>query len=109
MSAPVITIPVQRLLSLGLHVSETIHYQSGPRELVEDTLRRKEGRLSDTGALIIQTGEFTGRSPKDRYIVKDPVTDRSVHWNDLNQPIDSKYFDVILERMVEYFNQLPEI
>ncbi|PWT70350.1 MAG: phosphoenolpyruvate carboxykinase (ATP) [Bacteroidetes bacterium] len=109
MSAPVITIPVQRLLSLGLRVTDTTHYQSSPKELVEDALRRKEGRLNDTGALVIQTGEFTGRSPKDRYIVKDPLTEVSVHWNDLNQPIEGKYFDIILKRMVEYFNQLPEI
>ena len=51
-----------------------------------------EGVLNDTGALVIKTGEFTGRSPKDKFIVKDEITATHVHWNDFNIPIEEKYF-----------------
>ncbi|HQV05511.1 MAG TPA: phosphoenolpyruvate carboxykinase (ATP), partial [Chitinophagaceae bacterium] len=64
MSAPIFAIPVKTLLDLGLKSTESIHYQSSPEELVQETLRMNEGELSDTGALVINTGAFTGRSPK---------------------------------------------
>jgi len=57
---------------------------SYPEELVQDTLRLNQGILNDTGALVINTGEFTGRSPKDKFIIKDEFTAGSVHWNDFN-------------------------
>ena len=62
MSVPVVSIPKKSLLRLGLQHSETVHYQLSPEELVQDTLRIGEGVLNDTGALVIRTGEFTGRS-----------------------------------------------
>ncbi len=68
---PVINLPAEQLVRLGLRVSDTIHYQLAPDELIRHCLRRKEGVLNDTGALMIRTGSFTGRSPKDRYLVKD--------------------------------------
>lgn len=109
MSAPVITIPIDKLIKLGLRVTDTIRYQLTPEELVEDCLRKKQGVLNDTGALVIQTGEFTGRSPKDRFIVKDDITSATIHWNDFNQPIEQKYFDTIVRRVTDYLNTLPEI
>ena len=109
MSAPVVTIPLDKLIKLGLRVSETIRYQLSPDELIEDCLRKKEGTLNDTGALIIHTGEFTGRSPKDRFIVKDEITANTIHWNEFNQPLEEKYFNIILRKITEYLNKLPEI
>ena len=48
-----------------------------------------EGQLSDTGALVIHTGEFTGRSPKDKFIVKDEINPAlTINWNDFNLPIE---------------------
>jgi phosphoenolpyruvate carboxykinase (ATP) len=64
MSVPTISFSPASLARLGLHISENIHYQSTPDELVQDTLRINEGVLTDSGALAIRTGEFTGRSPK---------------------------------------------
>ena len=60
-------------LKLGIKNTENIHYQLSPEELVQDTLRMGEGVLNDTGALVISTGEFTGRSPKDKFTVKDEI------------------------------------
>ena len=62
-------------------------------------MRIGEGVLNDTGALVIRTGEFTGRSPKDKFIVKDETTADSVHWNDFNLPIEPKYFDIIYKKI----------
>ena len=109
MSVPVITIPTDKLVQFGLHIADTIHYQLPPDELVRHCLRREEGVLNDTGAFVIRTGEFTGRSPKDRYIVKDEITADTVHWNDFNQPIEQVYFDKILSRITAWLNHLPEI
>lgn len=109
MSIPVITFSFEKLFKYGLQIADTIHYQLSPYELVEDCLRRGEGSLSDSGALVIKTGEFTGRSPKDRFIVKDEITGNSIHWNDFNLPLEEKYFDTIFKRVIHYLNSLPEI
>ena len=100
MSVPAIAIPTQNLLHLGLKNTETIHYQSSPEELVHDTIRMGEGVLNDTGALVIRTGEFTGRSPKDKFTVKDEITADSVHWNEFNIPIEPGYFDIIFKKLL---------
>ncbi|HMH33551.1 MAG TPA: phosphoenolpyruvate carboxykinase (ATP) [Puia sp.] len=109
MSTPVISFSTDRLLKLGLHVSDTIHYQLASSELVQDCLRMDDGSLADSGALVIQTGEFTGRSPRDRFIVKDGLVDQTIYWNDFNIPIEEKYFDIIFKKITAYLNQLPEI
>jgi phosphoenolpyruvate carboxykinase (ATP) len=109
MSVPTIAIPTENLLKLGLKNTENLHYQSTPDELVQDTLRIGEGVLNDTGALLINTGEFTGRSPKDKFTVKDDTTADSVHWNEFNIPIEPKYFDIIFKKITEYIDALPEI
>ena len=108
MSAPIFAIPVKTLLNLGLKNTESIHYQSSPEKLVQDTLRIGEGVLNDTGALVIKTGEFTGRSPKDRFFVKDEITADSVHWNDFNIPIEEKYFDIIYKKSLDYLENVNE-
>lgn len=70
-----------------------------PAELVEHALRRKEGFLSATGALMVDTGAFTGRSPKDRYLVIDAKTRDSVHWGEINIPFDEDKFEGLLTKM----------
>ncbi|HYF30386.1 MAG TPA: phosphoenolpyruvate carboxykinase (ATP) [Chitinophagaceae bacterium] len=109
MSVPTIAIPVHKLLKLGLRATNNIHYQLTPEELVQDTLRMGEGQLNDTGALVIKTGEFTGRSPKDKFTVKDETTANTVDWNDFNIPIEEKYFDIIFKKVTNYLNELPEM
>ncbi len=105
MPLPVIARPTDSLLRLGLRISDTIHYQLPPEDLARHCLRRKEGVLGDTGALVIRTGVFTGRSPKDRYIVRDEITNGSVHWNDFNQPIDPAYFHRIFNAVTTSLNR----
>jgi len=76
-----------------------IHRNLNPAELVELALQRGEGNLTSTGALMTDTGEFTGRSPKDRFIVLDQLTKDSVWWGDINIPFEEKKFDSLLEKM----------
>src|SRR6195952_3501439 len=87
---------------LNLDRATTVLYQLTPAELVEAALLRKEGVLSDTGALAIDTGEFTGRSPKDRFIVEDEVTRNTVWWGDVNLKFDAARFDALLHKVTEY-------
>ena len=109
MSVPTIGLPKDTLMRIGLRHAENIHYQSTPDELVQDTLRIGEGELNDTGALVIKTGEFTGRSPKDKFTVKDELTAGTVHWNEFNIPIEEKYFHVIQKKILNYLDEQPEL
>lgn len=94
--------PLEALQQIGIETKGNVHYQQTPTALVEQTLQRNEGVLNDTGALIIKTGEFTGRSPKDKFIVKDSITTDTVHWNDFNIPIEEKYFDSMYQKLTKY-------
>ncbi|HVK97505.1 MAG TPA: phosphoenolpyruvate carboxykinase (ATP) [Flavisolibacter sp.] len=106
MSVPsTLSFSVENLLKIGLHNSDNIYYQLSPDELIEDTLRIGEGIITDTGALAIRTGKFTGRSPNDKFTVKDEITANTVHWNNFNIPIDEKHFDIIHKRVIEYLSK----
>ncbi len=105
MSVPTMfKVPMNVLLSTGLPSAENIHYQLPPDALVEQCLERNEGILNDTGALVINTGTFTGRSPKDRFIVKDNITANAVNWSEINQPIEPQYFDSLYKKMIDYLS-----
>lgn len=94
------SIPTDDILSfIGV---KNVHYQLPSETLIKQTLDQGQGVLSDTGALVVSTGEFTGRSPKDRFIVRDSLTENSVHWNQFNIPIDTQYFDILYRKICEY-------
>ncbi|MEM8585625.1 MAG: phosphoenolpyruvate carboxykinase (ATP) [Bacteroidota bacterium] len=77
--------------------------------LVEASIKTGQGSLSDTGALIINTGKFTGRSPKDRYVVEDDITRDTVDWGDINIPIGSDVFDQLEAKMLDYAKGLETV
>jgi phosphoenolpyruvate carboxykinase (ATP) len=97
--------PLAALEKMGLHPTLLIHYQLSPKELTLQTVQRREGVLNNTGALVINTGKFTGRSPKDKFTVKDSLTENTVHWNDFNIPIEEKFFFQLKEKMIAYLNE----
>jgi phosphoenolpyruvate carboxykinase (ATP) len=74
-----------------------------PDELVEHSLKRQQGVLSDSGALCILTGRFTGRAPKDRYIVKDAITENRVDWGRVNKAFSPANFNMLEKEILEYF------
>ena len=81
-----------------------IHYQLSPKELHEITLEKGEGVEASSGALAVNTGEFTGRSPKDRFIVKDEITRDKVWWGDINLPFAPEKFDALYEKVTDYLS-----
>jgi phosphoenolpyruvate carboxykinase (ATP) len=109
MSVPIIHFPSGKPVGPRLFYNEAIHYQSSPGALIEETIRLGEGKLSDTDALVIETGEFTGRSPKDRFIVYDEITAKAVDWNDFNRSLDPTYYSQVHKKIMAYLNKIPEI
>jgi phosphoenolpyruvate carboxykinase (ATP) len=93
---------VPDLAYLNLDRAKTIFYQFTPAQLIEAALKRDEGVLAESGALAVDTGEFTGRSPKDRFIVDDVVTRDTVWWGEVNIKFDSKKFDALYRKMTDY-------
>ncbi|HEX6226825.1 MAG TPA: phosphoenolpyruvate carboxykinase (ATP) [Chryseolinea sp.] len=87
--------------------AKTVHYQLSAQNLIRQTIENNQGVLSDTGALVVSTGEFTGRSPKDKFIVRDSSTDGNVHWNQFNIPIEEKYFDSLYRKVCMYLQNRP--
>ncbi|MCL4147524.1 UNVERIFIED_CONTAM: hypothetical protein GTU68_005842, partial [Idotea baltica] len=80
-----------------------------PAALVEKTIILGQGKLSSTGALVVSTGKFTGRSPKDRFIVKDSVTEDKVDWGDINLPISTANYDKLLKKMLTHVEKQEEV
>jgi phosphoenolpyruvate carboxykinase (ATP) len=87
---------------LGLKNLATVYWNLQPAELVEETLALGQGQLTNTGALAVDTGEFTGRSPKDKFIVADAKTQDSVWWSNFNIPFDSQKFEALYNRVSAY-------
>ncbi|MBL0096360.1 MAG: phosphoenolpyruvate carboxykinase (ATP) [Bacteroidetes bacterium] len=95
--------PKASVADLGLKNVGTAYWNLSPAELVEETILQGMGELTDTGALAIDTGEFTGRSPKDKFTVFDAETEKSVWWGDINIKFDAQKFDQMLTRISAYF------
>ena len=91
------------LKNIGIE-NATIHYQLSAEELHEITLQSGQGIETSTGALAITTGEFTGRSPKDRFIVKDSITQDKVWWGNVNIPFEPDAFDALYNKMTAYLS-----
>jgi phosphoenolpyruvate carboxykinase (ATP) len=90
------------LQAIGIHKVAKAYWNLSPAELVEQALARKEGTLADNGALMCDTGKFTGRSPKDKFTVLDAKTKDSVWWGDINQPFDEAKFDALHAKMIKF-------
>ena len=91
------------LIDYGI-TNNKIHYQLSPDELHEITLKENLGKEASSGALAVNTGEFTGRSPLDRFIVKDEITANKVWWGDINMPFDPDKFDALYKKVIDYLN-----
>ncbi|MDK7374072.1 phosphoenolpyruvate carboxykinase (ATP) [Weeksella virosa] len=82
-----------------------INYQLSADELEKEMVRNGQGEVTSSGAINMLTGEFTGRSPKDRFIVKDEITENSVWWDGkINIPFDAKKFDRLYEKVVKHLS-----
>src|ERR1039458_3407889 len=97
MSSVLQTPAVSQLLS-----QNKVYRNLFPAQLVEAALRRGESVLSARGSLVAETGKRTGRSPKDKFIVKDAITADKVAWGAVNLPFPPEKFDALYERVLDY-------
>ena len=88
--------------AMGITELSAIYRNLTPAELTERALARGEGKLANTGALVINTGKYTGRSPNDRFIVDTPDIHDSVDWGKINMPIERAKADAIFGKMCAY-------
>ena len=95
--------PSATLDTIGMKGLGTVHWNLTPDELVQKTLDLGQGTLADTGALMCDTGKFTGRSPKDKFVVADALTENTVFWGDINQKFSPEAFDALYNKMCAYF------
>ena len=80
------------LADQGFTTAARIHANFGTAALVEEALQRGEGRLTKDGALLVDTGKFTGRSVKDKYVVRDATTEDTINWGAINQPMSPEHW-----------------
>ena len=99
------TIQVERahgLEALGIVRAGHIHWNLSPAALYEEALRRGEGELAADGPLVARTGQHTGRSPNDKFVVREPQSEQHVHWGTVNKPIDEAKFELVHRDMMAY-------
>jgi len=82
-----------------------VNYQLSPDELHKITIEKGQGVEANSGALAVNTGEFTGRSPKDRFIVKDDITRDKVWWGNINIPFPTDMFDKLYDKVTNYLSE----
>jgi len=76
--------------------------------LIEDSILHKEAKLGRRGAVIVDTGRYTGRSPKDKYFVKEPTSEENIWWGPVNQPVSEEIFDELYNKVVHYYNRADD-
>jgi phosphoenolpyruvate carboxykinase (ATP) len=84
---------------------KTLYRNTSVSGLIQCSIKRGEGVLSDKGAFIVGTGKYTGRSPRDRFIVKDDITKDKVNWGDTNLPIDEEVYDKLYNKVIKYLEE----
>lgn len=89
---------------LGLSNTDKAMWNLTTPQLYEQAIRNQEAILTDNMALRVRTGEFTGRSPKDRYIVDTSSVNELIDWGDINQPVSEKQFDRMQKKIAHYLN-----
>ena len=89
--------------------NSNIIWDLSPEELVESTLKMKMGNLANNGALAIDTGKFTGRAPKDRFIVKDNITENNVDWGKINQPLKEENYQKVKYNLINYLKRIKTL
>ncbi|MGE5628268.1 MAG: phosphoenolpyruvate carboxykinase (ATP) [Solirubrobacterales bacterium] len=92
---------------LNIDNTNIIYENLSVAELIEHSIKRNEGILSETGALVINTGKYTGRSPKDRFIVRQKSIENKVNWGDKNQPLEEQVYINLLNKTRLYLKDKP--
>src|SRR2546425_1974399 len=88
----------------GLNPGGRVHWSPTTALLYSHALRRGEGELAEGGPLVVDTGRFTGRSPKDKFIVREPGSEGRIGWGTTNQPISEEHFEGLREKVVAHLD-----
>jgi phosphoenolpyruvate carboxykinase (ATP) len=88
----------------GLRPSGTVRWNLTAPALYELAIKRGEAEIAAFGPLSVETGEYTGRSPKDKFIVKEPTSQEHIWWGAVNQPFDADKFDALQQRVTDYLS-----
>jgi phosphoenolpyruvate carboxykinase (ATP) len=88
----------------GLDPTRPVHWNLSPVELYEEALRRGEGRMAHMGGFAALTTPHTGRSPNDKFVVRDPSVEERVDWGAVNVPMDPEHFRALREDVVAHLN-----
>lgn len=96
-------------MSRFIFSNPVVHYQNTVKELVEHTIELGQGKLTDNGVLCVHTGKFTGRSPENKFFIKDAITENVIDWGGFNHAMDTKYFIPLRDKMVSYLEAQKEI
>ncbi len=90
------------LAAHGIRNANTVWWNLSTPALYEQAVQRHEGLVAHLGPLVTRTGQYTGRSPKDRFIVKEPSTEDTVHWGRVNVPFQPERYEVLRARLTAY-------
>src|SRR5829696_6665322 len=93
----------------GLSPRGEVHWNLVAPVLVQHAIRRGEGQLADMGPFVAVTAPHTGRSPNDKFVVKEPGSEADVDWGKVNQPISPENFDTLRKEVQAYLNEQPEL
>lgn len=86
----------------GIKTAKEVLWNLGTAQLVEYSLSQQEGILASGGALVVRTGQHTGRSPKDKFVVRDSHTEDKIWWGSVNQPFEPNRFNALYRRVLAY-------
>jgi phosphoenolpyruvate carboxykinase (ATP) len=90
------------LAAHGISTSGDVHWNLTAAALYEEAVRRGEGMIAAEGPLVCRTGSHTGRSPNDKYIVREPSSETHVHWGKVNRPMTPEHFDALRQDLIAH-------
>lgn len=94
---------MDELAALGFRNMEQVHRNLTTPALYEEAVRRREGTISHRGPFVVRTGQYTGRSPNDKFVVKEKSSEDHIWWGEVNQPMDEAKFESLYRRLVAYW------
>lgn len=89
----------------GLANARRVYWNLTPAEYYEHIVRNGEGIITDTGAIRVLTGQYTGRSPKDKFVVDEPAIHDDIWWGSINQPVSAEVFENLYRKTIKYLNE----
>ncbi len=93
------------LAAHGLRARGRVHWQPTTAMLYEQTLARGEARLAEGGALVVDTGRYTGRSPMDKFVVREPGSEERIWWSDVNAEMSEEHFDGLRDKVTAHLGR----